>query len=121
VSGREIGIEELASRLDDPTLTIVDVRRSGEYDGSAGSACDPRQGHLPGARHVELARLLACGTADEVHELVGREEAAELAVYCHSGSRSATAAQILDAAGYEARNYRGSWHEWSRSDLPIDA
>jgi 3-mercaptopyruvate sulfurtransferase SseA len=26
---------------------------------------------------------------------------------------------VLAAAGYEARNYAGSWHEWSsRDDLP---
>ena len=27
----------------------------------------------------------------------------------------------LRAAGYEARNYPGSWHEWSRhDDLPFE-
>ena len=27
----------------------------------------------------------------------------------------------LRAAGYEARNYAGSWHEWSRHDeLPLE-
>ena len=42
-------------------------------------------------------------------------------MYCHSGSRSAFAAQILRALGYDARNYVGSWHEWSRhDDLPIE-
>ena len=40
---------ELAGRLDDPSLTIVDVRREDEYTGRRGSACDPRHGHIPGA------------------------------------------------------------------------
>jgi 3-mercaptopyruvate sulfurtransferase SseA len=29
---------------------------------------------------------------------------------------------MLRALGYNARNYVGSWHEWSRhDDLPIEA
>jgi thiosulfate/3-mercaptopyruvate sulfurtransferase len=50
----------------------------------------------------------------EIRERVGLAEGAELVAYCHSGSRSALAVQLLRAAGYEARNYAGSWHEWSR-------
>ena len=43
----------------------------------------------------------------------------EVIAYCHSGSRSAIAAHVLSAAGYVARNYVGSWHEWSRDpELP---
>jgi thiosulfate/3-mercaptopyruvate sulfurtransferase len=42
--------------------------------------------------------------------------------YCHGGSRSAIATQMLRALGYEARNYVGSWHEWSRhDDLPVES
>jgi 3-mercaptopyruvate sulfurtransferase SseA len=42
-------------------------------------------------------------------------------VYCHSGSRSAAATQLLTAAGYRARNYEGSWHAWSRHpELPAE-
>jgi 3-mercaptopyruvate sulfurtransferase SseA len=35
--------------------------------------------------------------------------------YCHVGSRSGFAVQLLEDAGYGARNYLGSWHEWSRA------
>ena len=29
---------------------------------------------------------------------------------------------LLRAAGYDARNYTGSWHEWSRDPaLPVEA
>jgi thiosulfate/3-mercaptopyruvate sulfurtransferase len=58
----------------------------------------------------ELVQL----SREQIQERVGLPHGAELVVYCHTGSRSEVAAQILRAAGYEARNYPGSWHEWSR-------
>ena len=84
--------EELERRLGE--VPLLDVRTPGEYDGSAGYPCDPRQGHIAGARHLDLAVLLE-RTPAEVRELVGLPEGAELVVYCHSGSRSAIAAEIL--------------------------
>ena len=105
--------EELAARLEDPSLTILDVRTAAEFSGEAGYPCDPRQGHIEGARNLDVSELLGKG-ADEVRALVGLPEGAEIVAYCHSGSRSAMAAEALRAAGYAARNYPGSWHEWSR-------
>jgi thiosulfate/3-mercaptopyruvate sulfurtransferase len=116
---------ELAGRLDDPRLTIVDVRRDEEYTGRLGSPCDPRQGHIPGAKQVEVSTLFAGPgqprPPEEVRALVGVPEGAEVVAYCHSGSRSALATLALRAAGYRARNYPGSWHEWSRhAELPLE-
>jgi thiosulfate/3-mercaptopyruvate sulfurtransferase len=117
-----IDVSELARRLDDETLTLLDVRGSDEYDGVRGNACDSRHGHIPGARNLDVRELAACGTIAEVQELVDAPAGSEIAAYCHSGSRSALAVQILRAAGYAARNYEGSWHEWShREDLPFEA
>ena len=115
--------EELASCLEDESLTILDVRTDAEYAGKQGYPCDPRQGHIPGARHLHVQDLFrAPGVPhdpDGVRALVG--DADEIVAYCHSGSRSALATLALRAAGYKARNYAGSWHEWSRHDeLPIE-
>jgi thiosulfate/3-mercaptopyruvate sulfurtransferase len=116
---------ELSQRLGDEELTILDVRTPEEYTGRRGSQCDPRQGHIPGARHVELGLLFAGPgrpeSPERIRELVGRPEGAEVVAYCHSGSRSALATLALRSAGYDARNYAGSWHEWSRHDeLPLE-
>ena len=116
---------ELAGRLDDPGLTIIDVRREEEYTGRQGSSCDPRQGHIPGAKHVEVSTLFAGPgqprSGEDVRMLIGLPDGSEVVAYCHSGSRSALATLALRAAGYRARNYPGSWHEWSRHpELPLE-
>jgi 3-mercaptopyruvate sulfurtransferase SseA len=92
--------DELAGLLERGEVALVDVRTRAEYDGETGYPCDPRQGHIPGAAHVEL----------------GVESAARIVAYCHSGSRSELAAALLRAAGLDATNYEGSWHEWSRRE-----
>jgi thiosulfate/3-mercaptopyruvate sulfurtransferase len=117
--------EELAGRLDDPGLTILDVRTEPEFTGRDGYPCDPRQGHIPGARNVDVQELFEAPgrprSPEEVRALVGLPAGAEVVAYCHSGSRSALATLALRAAGYRARNYAGSWHEWSRhAELPVE-
>ena len=117
--------DELARRLEDPSLVLLDVRTPEEYSGRGGYPCDPRQGHIPGARRVDVAELFEGPgrprPPEEVRRVVGAPEGAEAVAYCHSGSRSALANLALRAAGYRARNYAGSWHEWSRHpELPLE-
>ncbi|MGH3109865.1 MAG: sulfurtransferase [Gaiellaceae bacterium] len=117
----DIALDELRGRLGEPGLVVLDVRTQYEFSGAAGARCDPRQGHIPGALNVPLERLLQSSSAVQVRALVGAAEGTEVVAYCHSGSRSAFAAQVLRAAGYDARNYVGSWHEWSAdASLPVE-
>jgi thiosulfate/3-mercaptopyruvate sulfurtransferase len=115
--------DELAGRLDDSALMILDVRSAEEFAGKRGYPCDPRQGRIPGARHVPVEELFAGPgqplPPDQIRARLGDPE--EVVAYCHSGSRSALATLALRAAGFRARNYAGSWHEWSRHDeLPLE-
>jgi thiosulfate/3-mercaptopyruvate sulfurtransferase len=115
---------ELAGRLGARDFVLLDVRSAAEYAGHAVAPCDPRPGRIPGARHLALEDLLGASAGGQaaVRELVGAEQGTEVVAYCHSGSRSAVAVQVLGAVGYRARNYEGSWHEWSRDpDLPAEA
>lgn len=118
----DVSTEELAARLGEPDLVVLDVRRADEFTGALVAPCDPRPGHIPGARSVELGHLLElAGDPVAVRDVVGAPEGVEVIAYCHSGSRSALAVQVLSAAGYAARNYVGSWHEWSRDPtLPAE-
>ena len=115
--------DELAGRLGDSALMILDVRSVEEFTGKRGYPCDPRQGRIPGARHVPVEELFAGPgqplPPDQIRARLGDPE--EIVAYCHSGSRSALATLALRAAGFRARNYAGSWHEWSRHDeLPLE-
>jgi len=117
----DVTADELARRLGEPGLVLLDVRRPEEFAGQLTAPCDPRPGRIPGARNVEVTQLLGAGDATAVQALVGAPAGAEVIAYCHSGSRSALAVQVLAAAGYTARNYVGSWHEWSRDPaLPAE-
>ena len=118
-NGEDVTTEELAARLGEPELTVLDVRSALEFTGEAGYPCDSRQGHIPGARNVDVQELLGLAPA-EIRALVGLPDGAEVIAYCHVGSRSGIAAELLRGAGYRGRNYVGSWHEWS-SDPALPA
>ncbi len=111
----DVTLDELRGLLERREVALIDVRTPLEFEGAAGAHCDPRQGHIPGAVNLPLDRILACRSAEQVRDVVGLPEGAAVVAYCHSGSRSDFATQVLRGAGYRARNYVGSWHEWSRS------
>ncbi len=117
----DVSTGELAARLGEEGLVVLDVRGGEEYSGAVAAPCDPRAGHIPGARHVPLEELFLAGGPAAVRALVGAPAGTEVIAYCHSGSRSAMAVELLASAGYEGRNYSGSWHEWSRDPaLPAE-
>src|ERR671928_89494 len=81
--------------LDDPGLVLLDVRTEDEFAGRGGYPCDPRQGHIPGARRLGVEELFGAPgrprASEEVRALVDVPGDADVVAYCHSGSRSARA------------------------------
>jgi thiosulfate/3-mercaptopyruvate sulfurtransferase len=110
--------DELARLLERDEVTLLDVRTRAEYEGEAGYPCDPRQGHIVGAVHLNVDELHAsAGDPATLRELLhgrGVDPERRLVAYCHSGQRSEIAAALLRGAGVDAVNFPGSWHEWSR-------
>ena len=104
--------DELAHLLEEGSVTLVDVRSPEEFSGEAGYPCDPRQGHIEGAVNVPLEVL----TVDMPAALADLDTSRTIVAYCHSGQRSEMAAALLRAAGHDASNYEGSWHEWSQRE-----
>jgi thiosulfate/3-mercaptopyruvate sulfurtransferase len=112
--------DELAELLAREEVALVDVRSSEEFEGVTGYPCDPWQGHIPGAVHLDLNEIYAAGGDPAALRRFlaerGIGDGRRVVMYCHSGSRSELAAALLRAAGVDAVNYAGSWHEWSRRD-----
>jgi thiosulfate/3-mercaptopyruvate sulfurtransferase len=116
----DVTLDEVRRRLGEEGYVVVDVRTREEYRGELTAPCDPRPGRIAGAINLDLQELVHL-PVDELRTRLGSPEAVELVAYCHSGSRSEVAAQILTLHGYRAANYRGSWHEWSRDEsLPVE-
>ena len=116
----DVAKDEVVRRLGEEGFVVLDVRSEAEYRGQTVAPCDPRPGRIPGARNLDVQLLLAL-PPEEIRERLGPADETEFVAYCHSGSRSQLAAEILTSLGYRASNYRGSWHEWSRDEsLPAE-
>ena len=88
--------QKLINDLSARDLSIVDVRQPKEYE----------QGHIPGSRLVPLPEL-----GDRLDEL--NPEQSTL-VYCATGMRSSSAAQILAGQGYKTvYNLAGGFTAWN--------
>jgi hydroxyacylglutathione hydrolase len=95
---------DLRSAMENGAVTVLDVRGQAEYDA----------GHLPGVQHIPLGYL--------------RERVAEVprdrpvVVHCKAGGRSAIAASVLAAHGFEdVLNLDGGYDRWVAAGLPTEA
>jgi thiosulfate/3-mercaptopyruvate sulfurtransferase len=124
VDGRKIMTkDELKAvvRRPHPDTLIVDARSLEEFLGKEVSGI-PRPGHIPTAIHVAWngflnpdATVKEMSKINTLLEHKGLDKEKETVCYCTGGVRSAWLYFVLRLAGYEkARNYPGSWWEWSR-------
>ena len=108
--GDTVEAEELAQRLGEEGLAVVDARAPERYRGEV-EPIDPVAGRVPGAVNVPFAdpRLPA--------EVL---EAEEIVVYCGSGVTACVDVLALERAGRAAKLYPGSWSDWSGRGLPVE-
>ncbi|GHV26731.1 sulfurtransferase [Synergistales bacterium] len=117
-----VSTEWLASNIDNPNLTIVDVRSEKEYTGEIRPFGEARPGHIPGAINFDMSNvftpdfrvhseekmqevLLSAGFTDKDREII---------LYDTAGVRSAFTTMIFRVCGYKnARNYDSAYHAWS--------
>jgi len=102
-----LSADDLARRLGDPSLVLVDARTPNRWRGEPNPVDDP-PGRIPGALNAPWN--------EQQPELPD----GELVAYCGSG---VTACVVLHRAALQGRGgrlYPGSWSEWSARRLPIE-
>lgn len=93
-----IKVTEVQQKLDDGAQ-LIDVRESNEW----------KSGHAPGAKHIPL------GSLEGRLKTIAKER--PVMVMCQSGMRSAQAAKILSAEGFDVSNVSGGMVAWKRAGL----
>lgn len=95
---------QLAARLHDGDLTVLDVRPTAEYEA----------GHLPGARSIPLEEL-----ADRLLEL---PRDTEIVAYCRGPYcvLAPEAVRLLHQAGYHAHTLEDGLPEWRLGGYPTE-
>ena len=106
-SGDTITAEEIARRLADPTLRLVDARPALRWRGDPNPIDDPA-GRIPGA--------LSAPWAEPQPELPD----GDLVAYCGSGVSACVVLHRASLRGREGKLYPGSWSEWSKRGLPLE-
>jgi rhodanese-related sulfurtransferase len=81
--------------------TLIDVRSAQEW----------RTGRAPQAKHVPLDRLQT--------STAGIQKTRPVIAVCASGVRSASAARLLAAKGYDAYSVRGGMAAWRQAGEPV--
>jgi glyoxylase-like metal-dependent hydrolase (beta-lactamase superfamily II)/rhodanese-related sulfurtransferase len=105
---RQLGAEDLRAKLAGSAAPLLlDVREPDEFDGELG--------HIPGSRLLPLKEVSAGAAA------LAASKDQEIVVVCRAGVRSATAAAILTALGFErVSNLKGGMLEWNERGFPVE-
>jgi thiosulfate/3-mercaptopyruvate sulfurtransferase len=105
--GDTVSAEELARRLADPWLVLVDARPANRWRGEPNPIDDP-SGRIPGALSAPWA------------EPQPSFPEGELVAYCGSGITACVVLHRAALAGRDGRLYPGSWSDWSKRGLPAE-
>ena len=90
---RSISTTELAQKLGQNKVQLIDVRESSEY----------ARGHIKSARNLPLVQI----------EQLTAPEGTKIFVICQSGLRSKRAYKVLNKKGFDVTNVTGGMSAWT--------
>ena len=114
-----VTLPELRRLVREGEVTVIDVRPDDEYEA----------GHIPGAKLVPFQdvfvdpRQQVFKSREELVAMfrgAGAAPGAAAITYCQIGMRSSLLYFAARLAGLDARNYIGSWSDWSARKLPVE-
>ncbi len=127
-SSRFVDLETLKIRNNEVDMVVIDSRSLAEYNGYYKKTGAYDSGRIPGSIHIDWAsnvdlesqRFKNIKDIRTNYSMI--DTLATIAVYCHSGVRSAHTTFVLtQLLGYKnVKNYDGSWTEWSYYKLPLE-
>lgn len=112
------------------SVTLLDARPAGEFSGAKISEEAPKAGHLPGAKNLYWMRNLESAENPilrrdselrATYQELGASGSKPVITYCRSGMQAAYDYFVAKYLGYNARMFSGSFLEWSRKGLPVEA
>lgn len=131
-----IDSEEMLAALNNPNVTILDVRDHAEWIGVSSSPYGPnfapRKGRLPGAKWLEWYNMMKNVNSipwfkepEELKKLfaeVGVTPESNVIIYCFKGARTSNVYISMKMAGIKnVKCYFSAWNDWSRDfSLPIE-
>lgn len=113
--------DEVAARLDDRSMLLVDARAPERFEGTS-EPLDRTPGHIPGAiNHFYKRNVTGDGVMlppetlrAQFRELLGERSPEQVVMYCGSGVTACQNLVAMEHAGLGgAKLYPGSWSEWS--------
>jgi thiosulfate/3-mercaptopyruvate sulfurtransferase len=127
IAANEIETGELAERLDDPALVIIDARTPEQQRDTVNETV--RVGQIPGSWSIAAPSVMredgTFRSPDELRELfapLGLQPDSEIVVYGRFGTETGRVWLALHLAGYHnLRVYDDGWVHWGwNTDLPIE-
>ena len=116
------GFEHIRDNLE--TLTIIDARSTGEYDGNVVRAA--HTGHIPNSQNIDWNQNITSEGIfkddEKLSQLYDLPKDKEIVTYCQGAYRAANSFLALKKLGYKkVKVYLGSWGEWgNHPELPVE-
>ncbi len=131
MQSRIVDAKFVQERLNTPGYKVVDARATVFYDGTraGGSAEKPDlKGHIPGAASIPFTditgtdhKLKSAAELAAAFKAAGLKSGDRAIVYCHIGQQATAVAFAAKTVGIDVLLYDGSFQDWSRRGLPVEA